>query len=87
MAKAQVIVSHYDDRGDPYPPNNFRPEIKIGSEYIGDVYACNRPYNGCMPLKKAITIARKWAEELNIPMRPCEVYGYDQDGNKIEKEK
>lgn len=28
----EVVVSHYDDRGDPDPPNNYRAEIRINGQ-------------------------------------------------------
>jgi hypothetical protein len=63
----KVVVRCYDDRGDPCPPNNYRPEIIIDGDryYSGD--------KGCMPREKAIEIAKKLAKILDVEFSPEKV--------------
>jgi len=82
VRNTKVRVSHYDDRGDPYPPNNWRPEIEVCGEIFISFTDFLTAHNGCMPLKTAIKKAKKLAKSLKIRYEKCEVYGYDEDGNK-----
>ena len=66
MDECKIIVAHYDDRGDPYPPNNYRPEIIIGDSDLLDIRAYRSGHNGCMPKKEAIKIAKKWSKITGI---------------------
>jgi hypothetical protein len=69
MSKEVYIeVCHYNDRGDPYPPNNYRPELVIGDErFLPD--RRGRHYSACMPEEEANNLARKIARILGIELR------------------
>lgn len=67
MKKKYVDIAHYDDRGDPYPPNSYRPELVVGGyTFLLD----NRDaYNGCMPIEEASKIAYKVASLLKLKVK------------------
>jgi hypothetical protein len=57
-----IAIRHYDDRGDPDPPNNARVEIYLGGHtFLYDFR--NEPYcSGCVPSERAEAIRRDaWA--------------------------
>lgn len=63
-----VNIAHYDDRGDPYPPNSYRPELEIG-KYTLMLDARGSAHNGCMPIKEAAKIAIALAKKLKIRVK------------------
>lgn len=88
--KPYVNIAHYDDRGDPSPPNSYRPEIVIGN----CTFVTRGSYNGCMPIKKAAKMAEQIAKKLNIPVRhswsvdtrmdgDVEIYRIYKDGEQM----
>ncbi len=76
--KAYVNIAHYDDRGDPSPPNSYRPELIVG-EFRFQI-ASNSAYNGCMPIKQAAKIAKQIAKKLKIEIK----HSWSVDTNTVE---
>jgi hypothetical protein len=64
----KVRIAHYDDRGDPSPPNSFRVEISIGRQTYVPIEAAYGEYNGCMPEAKAKKLAEAAAKALRIKL-------------------
>lgn len=64
--KIYVNIAHYDDRGDPLPPNNYRPELEIGKYTLT---LARGEYNGCMPIKEAAKIAKDIAKRLKVEVK------------------
>jgi len=62
--KPYVEVCHYDDRGDPGPPNTYRPELVFGEQrFLPDF----REFpNGCMSKEKANSLANRIASQFGI---------------------
>ncbi len=64
--KPYIEVCCYDDRGDPIPPNNYRPELIVGNHTL---HLDPRKYSkrsGCMSKDKANKLAREIAFMLGI---------------------
>ena len=71
--KVAVKVEHYDDRGDPSPPNNYRPEITVaGVTFLPDGREFGWDVLSCMPKDKANEIARKVAKALGVTPALCD---------------
>ncbi|MHA2065145.1 MAG: hypothetical protein ACXABY_12280 [Candidatus Thorarchaeota archaeon] len=58
-ADCKIIVAHYDERGDPAPPNNYRPELKIGDDYLFTRV-------GCVSKAIATAVAEQWSAKTGI---------------------
>jgi len=58
----------YDDRCDPLPPNNYRPELVIG-DYILMLDFRGQKHNGCMDKASAESIVRDIGSSLDIEIR------------------
>ncbi len=88
MSKSEVcvLVRHYNDQDDPYPPNNYRVEIEIGGyTFIYDPRD-NWELRGCMPKKRAEKIAQEVRSTLGIETQPAKInYGVltPQQRNRI----
>jgi len=93
MNKKYVNIAHYDDRGDPSPPNNYRPELVVGN-YTFLLEGCRDAYNGCMPVKEASKIAYKIGSLLKLEVKDSwsvdtevvgkiEIYYIYKNGDKI----
>jgi len=67
--KPYVEVCSYDDRGDPYPPNNYRPELVLGNITMLLDFREYSEHNGCMPKEKANLLATRIAKKLGIEAR------------------
>lgn len=65
--KIYVNIAHYDDRGDPYPPNSYRPELEVGKYTL--LLDTRGEYNGCMPIKEAAKIAKDIAKKLKVKVK------------------
>jgi len=79
MAPERYIeVCFYGDRGDPSPPNNYRPEIVAGDLRllplnVGEQdFATLQEHNGCIPKDEANAIADRIAKALGIEVRLAE---------------
>jgi hypothetical protein len=67
--KPYVEVCYYDDRGYPSPPNNYRPELIVGSLTLLLDFREYSENNGCMTKKKANSLAKRIASGLGIEAR------------------
>ena len=65
--KIYVNIAHYDDRGDPYPPNSYRPELEVGKYTF--LLEDRGAHNGCMPIKEAAKIAKEIAKKLKVEVK------------------
>ncbi len=65
-----VEVCYYGDRGDPLPPNNYRPELVTGELRLlldwREPEFSQSNNNGCMPKRRANDLARRIADRLGI---------------------
>ena len=70
--KCYVEVCFYGDRGDPAFPNNYRPELVSRQTTVSLTDVNNTrcfEHNGCMPKRRANTIARRVASSLGIEVK------------------
>lgn len=69
MVKPYVEVCHYDDRGDPNPPNNYRPELVVANLRLLLDFRKYDENRSCMKKEKANSLAKEIASELGIEAR------------------